>query len=158
MLTSFALGCKGGANLLARILGIPLVHDVAERDEVIIAILTIHIIIDGDQAYTFLTEHLHDFANLEVVTTDSAHILDADRVDVTGVDFAHHGHEARTIKACTGETIIGVVDEVGDAMIPSVVLQEAFLRRDLSRWFSAKGYQKSNGAATRHLYGSPSTI
>ena len=32
------------------------------------------------------------------------------------------------------------------------------LRRDLSRWFSAKGYQKSNGAATRHLYGSPSTI
>ena len=32
------------------------------------------------------------------------------------------------------------------------------LRRDLSRWFSAKGYQKSNGAATRHLYGSPSAI
>lgn len=32
------------------------------------------------------------------------------------------------------------------------------LRRDLSRWFSAKGYQKSNGAATRHLYDSPSTI
>lgn len=35
---------------------------------------------------------------------------------------------------------------------------ECVLRRDLSRWFSAKGYQKSNGAATRHLYGSPSTI
>ena len=32
------------------------------------------------------------------------------------------------------------------------------VRRDLSRWFSAKEYQKSNGAATRHLYGSPSTI
>lgn len=36
--------------------------------------------------------------------------------------------------------------------------QKPLLRRDLSRWFSAKGYQKSNGAATRHLYGSPSTI
>lgn len=76
-------------------------HNVTERDEVIITILTIHIVIDGDQAYTFLTKHLHDFANLEVVTTDSAHILDADRVDVTGIDLAHHGHEARTIKAGT---------------------------------------------------------
>ena len=39
-----------------------------------------------------------------------------------------------------------------------VFLQQGALRRDLSRWFSAKEYQKSNGAATRHLYGSPSTI
>ena len=101
MLTSLALGCEGGANLFARILRVPLVHNVTERDEVIITILTIHIVIDGDQAYTFLTKHLHDFANLEVVTTDSAHILDADRVDVTGIDLAHHGHEARTIKAGT---------------------------------------------------------
>lgn len=38
------------------------------------------------------------------------------------------------------------------------LIKYQFLRRDLSRWFSAKEYQKSNGAATRHLYGSPSTI
>ena len=92
------------------------------------------------------------------ITANPTLVFDNDRSHISRPDFFQHSVQPRTLESRSPHSVIGEVPDIRKAVLLGVVLQNALLRRDLSRWFSAKGYQKSNGAATRHLYGSPSTI
>ena len=117
-------------DLLGRVPRIPFVHDVAEGSEVIISIESIHAVIDGNQADPFLSEHLHDLADFQVVTAHSAHILDANCSDVSFVDLIHHGHKARTVEAGAGDPVVGEVHRTRQVMKLCVVHKHFLLIAD----------------------------
>lgn len=101
-----ALGPEYGLDLLGRIPCVPLIHDVAERSEIIVTLDGIYTVIDGDQTDTFLPEHLHDLTDLQIVAAHSAHVLNANYADVSFIDLIHHFHEARTVKAGAGDPVV----------------------------------------------------
>ena len=75
------LSCS--AYFVAGVLGIPLVHYVEERGEVVILwFVAVHAVIDCDKAYLLLGEqNLGIKADLKIVSAETAHILDDNRAD-----------------------------------------------------------------------------
>lgn len=133
--------------------------EVAERGQVVFALLGVYTVVYGYEVNIVLCEHdLRVHSYLKVVTSKSGHILDDYPLDNTGFYSLNHSLEVRAFKCRAGVTIVYKELIVRIAVLLGIVQKDFLLRRDLSRWFSAKEYQKSNGAATRHLYGSPSTI
>ena len=134
--------------------------DIQEWGEIaFLRACAVHTVVDGNEPNVCLREnHFRIVSDLEIVAAQTAHILDDDRSDLSILDQCH---QARPIRPIEVRTAVPVIHEKLCGRKPVVIgilLQNGLLRRDLSRWFSAKEYQKSNGAATRHLYGSPSTI
>ena len=99
VLSSFALCLKGGADFFARILGIPFVHDITKRQEIIIALQSIGSVINRDQTHIFLSEHLHDLPDLQIVPAQARHVFYKDCSNISVFDLSHHFKECGTIKA-----------------------------------------------------------
>ena len=51
------------------------IHNVAERGKIIIAVDAVHAIVNGDQANAFHAQNLHDLSDLEIVAPRAAHVL-----------------------------------------------------------------------------------
>ena len=122
-----SLSLKGGANLLADITGIPLVHDISERREIIVIAKTVHAVVERNQAHIFLPQGFHHLPYLEVITPQAAHVLDDDRLHIPGLDLRHHGHEAGTIKTGAGYAVIGEMGRAGESIASGIVLQHQLL-------------------------------
>ena len=92
------LSCS--AYFVAGVLGIPLVHDVQERREVIILWGgTVHIVVDGYEPNALFREK--DFcvvANLQVVSAKTTEILYHKGLHSSGFDFFQQGGKTGTIK------------------------------------------------------------
>ena len=144
-------------NFLGLIFEIPFVHDVQERHKFArFGVLVVHAVGNGDKSDIVLAEHHFRIKScFKVVAPQSAHVLDEHRADFSGFHVDNQAFPAGAVEIAAAPSVIRIVFAVGEAMLVSVILQIKLLRRDLSRWFSAKGYQKSNGAATRHLFAAP---
>ena len=138
MLPGKVLCLKRRADFLAGVTGVPLVHDISERSKLIVPFESVHAVVQGNQPGIVLPQHFHIGADLQIITTEAAHVLyDNDRYSVS-FDFSNHLLKARSVELRTRDTIIRKVDAVGKTVLFGVVLQYALLRWNLSRGFSAK--------------------
>lgn len=100
------LSCS--AYFVAGVLGIPLVHYVEERGEVVILrLVTVHAVIDCNKAYLLLGEqNLGIKADLKIVSAETAHILDDNCADFPGFGFCKHCLKSGTIEVTPCVTVI----------------------------------------------------
>ena len=100
------LSCS--AYFVAGVLGIPLVHYVEERGEVVILwFVAVHAVIDCDKAYLLLGEqNLGIKADLKIVSAETAHILDDNRADFPGFGFCKHCLKSGTVEVTPCVTVI----------------------------------------------------
>ena len=96
------------AYFVAGVLGIPLVHYVEERGEVVILwFVAVHAVIDCDKAYLLLGEqNLGIKADLKIVSAETAHILDDNRTDFPGFGFCKHCLKSGTVEVTPCVTVI----------------------------------------------------
>ena len=96
------------AYFVAGVLGIPLVHYVEERGEVVILwFVAVHAVIDCDKAYLLLGEqNLGIKADLKIVSAETAHILDDNRTDFPGFGFCKHCLKSGTVEVTPCVTAI----------------------------------------------------
>ena len=127
MLSSKVLCLKCRADFLAGIAGIPLVHNISERSELIVAFKGVHAVIQGNQPSVVFPQHLHIGADLQIVTAETAHILHNDHGDSVGFDLVNHFLETRPVKPGAGDAIVGEVNTVGKTLLFRIVLQDALL-------------------------------
>ena len=111
-------------------LWISLIYDVAEGRKVIrTLILTVHAVIDGNEADAHLREP--DFRvkpYLQIVTAKPGHILDHNHTDQSGLNVPQHFLEPRTLEAGAGVPVVLVNLVVGDAVVSGVLGQDFDLR------------------------------
>ena len=127
VLAGLAFGLKGGADFLAGVTGIPLVHDVAEGGKIIVPTKAVHAVIQGNQPDILLPQQFHDLTDLQIVTSQPGHIFDYDRLHMTCFHFCHHCVKAGTVKSGAGNAVIGEVGRAGKAVPSGVVLQHELL-------------------------------
>ena len=123
-----------GSYLLAGIAGVPFVHDIAKGRELVIALCRVHGVIEGNQPDAVLSERLCVNADLQIISAESAHILDTDYANITGLNLVHHCHKAGAVKAQTGDTVIGEVDDVGEPAFLCEGFENLFLVGDRVRF------------------------
>jgi glycine cleavage system aminomethyltransferase T len=70
------------------------IQDISEEQEVIIAFGAIMVIIDGNQADTFLSKHLLNLTDHKVISSQSAHVLNDNGSNVSDLNLIHHLNEA----------------------------------------------------------------
>ena len=128
-------GAEDGLDLVAGVPAVELVHDVEKGREVILLGLgAVDTVVDGDEPHTLVREHdLGIEADLEIVPSEAAHVLDDDRADVARLDLLHHGGEAGAVKIDAAVAVVGEVPEVGKPLLTGVGFEVSLLRRDLSR-------------------------
>ena len=116
----------------AQITKIPFVHDIQEGSEVILhRIGAVHIVVDCNEAHTFVGEHdLSVETNLKVVSSKAAHVLHDDGRDVTGLDFLQHFVECRTIEVDASVTIIREMPDIQKTMLNSIIFKVLLLIDD----------------------------
>ena len=130
MLPGKVLCLKRRTDFLAGVTGVPLVHDISERSKLIVPFESIHAVVQSNQPGIVLPQHFHIGADLQIVTTKTAHILyDNDR-DSIGFDFGNHLLKSGSVELRTRDTIIREVDAVGKTVLFGVVLQYALLVGD----------------------------
>ena len=80
---------ENGLYLVARVLGIPFIHDIEKWSEVVIVLLfTINAVIDSDESDILVRKHnLRVEADLQIISSESAHILNDNHSDFTGLDI-----------------------------------------------------------------------
>lgn len=118
--------------LLAGVLRVPLIHNVAEWDKVIVHLaVAVHAVIDGHKADAQFREA--DFCvktYLQIVPAKPGHILDHDRAYQTRLNIGHHFDKARPLEVGAGVAVILVNLVVGDAVLTGVLGQYLDLMGD----------------------------
>ena len=115
-------------------------EQIFERHEVIaLAAVSVYIVIDSDVAYA---EHGKAFLNVEtgmkLVTSQSGKVLGDDDSNLTVLHVGNHLLKCGPLEISTGKTVIHIEAGIGKVMVFCKLLQDIFLRRDLSRIISAK--------------------
>ena len=99
MLAGVALDLHHGTDLLAGVLRIPLIDDIAEGSKLIVALGAVHPIVYGNKVNIMLREH--DFGihtHLQVITAEARHILDDNPFDNSCLHICNHFLETRPIE------------------------------------------------------------
>lgn len=74
--------------------------DVPKRGKLVVALLTVHSIVDSNKVNIVLREHdLSIHSHLQVVTAQTGHILDNDPLDNTCFNVRNHFLEPRAVKS-----------------------------------------------------------
>lgn len=128
-LTRFALGLEHRSDLLAGVLGVPFVDDIEERGKIAVLLIgTVYAVVDGDEADISAGQnYLGVVTHLEVISAQSAHVLDNDSANLT---LVHKGHQAlpiRAVKVGSGVAIVHEEHGVAETVAISVLLQNGFL-------------------------------
>ena len=103
-------------------------EQVSQWSQVVVAFSAVHGVIDGNEADAFLWEnHFRVHTDLQIVSTEPRHIFDNYRSDFPGFDICKHFLKIRAVKVRTGETVIGVPFQAGEAVLFGVALQKQLL-------------------------------
>ena len=131
-LTISHAGIEDGLDLVAGIPGIPFIHDIQERCEVVVrAVLTVNAVVDCNEVDFFLREQdLGIEPYLQVVTTKSAHVLDNDHADISGMNLRQQSLKARSVKVSAGITVIREVTDIGEAVSRCIIFEILLLIGD----------------------------
>ena len=137
--SAFRLGFQHRPDFPAGVPNKPLVEQIFERHEVVaLAAVSVHIVIDGDVANA---EHGEAFLNveagMELISAEAAEILGDNDPDFTVLHIGNHLLERGPLEIAAGETIIHIEAGIREMVVFGKLLQDIFLRRDLSRVFSS---------------------
>ena len=130
MLACLSFGLESGTDFTACVSGVIFVHDVAERGKIIVPSGTIHAVIDGDKAHATLTQDFHNLTDFQIVTPQTAHVLDTEVFHIPGFNLFHHSQKSGTVKASSADTIVREVGRVWKVILCGVVLQQLLLVGD----------------------------
>lgn len=78
---------------------------------------------------------------MELISAEAAEILGDNDPDFTVLHIGNHLLERGPLEIAAGETIIHIEAGIGKVMVFCKLLQDIFLRWDLSRIFSANNMQ-----------------
>ena len=125
----FHSGVKDGSDFIAGVLGIPLVHDIKERGKIIAgSILTVDSVVDGDEPHILLREHHFGVeSNLQIVSSEPAHVLNDDGADLPGLHLGDQRLKAGPIEIHTGISIVREVDDVSQTVSAGIVFKVLLL-------------------------------
>ena len=131
-LASLSFRLENGAYLAARVFGVELVENVDERRHVVFSlIVAVNAVVDGDEADVGVREnHLRVHTDLQIITTEAAHILYDNRANLAVI---HQFHEPVPVRAVEGRAAVAIVHEQGcvaETVIIRVLLQHGFLVLD----------------------------
>lgn len=73
---------------------------------------------------------------MKLVTSQSGKVLGDDDSNLTVLHVGNHLLKCGPLEISTGKTVIHIEAGIGKVMVFCKLLQDIFLRRDLSRWFS----------------------
>lgn len=124
--------------LFGTVAGIPLVEQVAEGGELVVALLAVHPVTDSDKVNVMLLEKdLGEHPHLQVVAAQAGHILDDDPLDLSGLDVGNHALEIGPLEVGPAVPVVHIDADVDVAVGLAVDQKHFFLRLDLSRGVSA---------------------
>lgn len=128
-------GLEYRLDLVAGVLGVPLVHDVQERREVVVGgLCAVHAVVDGNEADALLGKNdLGVVAHLQIVPPEPAQVFDNQGGHMARFNLAQKGVEAGAVEVGAGVAIVPKVPDVPQSMVPGVLLQVHLLESDLSR-------------------------
>lgn len=137
---SLSLETNHRASLLAAVFGIELVHQIPEGREVIGGLVqAVHAVVDGDKAHTIAWEdEFRVLTHLKVLAAQSGHILDDQCFHLTVFHQLHDLLPAWTVEIRSRVTVVIQEEGVGESFLSCILLQQKFLRRDLSRYVFVK--------------------
>ena len=117
-----------------------MINDVQEgRKIAVLLVCAVHPAVDCYEAYIGIGEgNLGVVPNLEIISAESAHILDDDGADLSSVHICDQALEVRSVEVRSAPAIVHIELCVSKAIVICVLLQDRFLRQDLSRVVSAK--------------------
>ena len=123
-LTRLALCLEHRTDFLAGVLGIKLVENVDERGQIAFLLIgAVHTVVDGDEADIRLREcYLGVEADLQVITTQAAHVLDDDRSDAACIHLSNHALEVRSVEGCAAVPVIYKEAGVAETIVICVFL------------------------------------
>ena len=97
--------------------------DVPKRGKLVVALLTVHSIVDSNKVNIVLREHdLSIHSHLQVVTAQTGHILDNDPLDNTCFNVRNHFLEPRAVKGGAGDAIVNIKTDILPAMVKGILL------------------------------------
>ena len=106
-------------------------HYVAERGEIILALVTIHTIGNGHQPYIMLREKLFgQLADLNVVAAQPGQVFYEYSRNVSSLDCSYHFLKSGPLHGSSCDTVIHEKDRVRVALILGGLLQYLFLILD----------------------------
>ena len=99
-----------GADLLACITSVKIVHDIEKRREIILGLIgTVHAIVDGDETNAVLREgDLRIEAHTEIVTTHATEVFYKDNAHLTGFNVGNQAFPVWTLKIRTAPTVVRI--------------------------------------------------
>lgn len=117
--------------LFGAIAGVPLVEQVAEGGELVVALLAVHPVADGDKVnVVLLEEHLGVHPHLEVVAAQAGHILDDDPPHLPGLDVGNHALKIGPVEVGAAVPVVHIDADVGVAVSLAVGQEHFFLVLD----------------------------
>ena len=122
-------GFEDRCDLASGIFGIPVIHQVDERRELVLCrIIAVDAVVDGDEPDAFFRKcYFGVEADFQIVSAKSAHVLDDHSTDQASLNITHHLGECRSIKVRTGVAVVRVMPDVCEAILSCIVFQVLFL-------------------------------
>lgn len=117
-------------------------EQILERHQLVaVFILGVNIVVDSDVAHIIGREYLLDIkTGVQLVSSKAGKILCDDDGDVAVAHVIHHLFKGWAIEIRAGIAIVHIKSGVLEPILIGVLLQDKFLRRDLSRVFSSRKY------------------
>lgn len=118
-------------------------EQILERHQLVaVFILGVNIVVDSDVAHIIGREYLLDIkTGVQLVSSKAGKILCDDDGDVAVAHVIHHLFKGWAIEIRAGIAIVHIKSGVLEPILIGVLLQDKFLRWDLSRIFSANNMQ-----------------
>ena len=117
MFTRHSLCTKHGFDLFAGIFGVPLVDNVPEWRKFIAFLLTVHHVVDCNKANPLLLkQYLGIVPDHDVVSSESRHILDDDRLYFTALNITEHPLKRGAIKVSPRIPVIHIEHRVQECV------------------------------------------
>lgn len=139
MFSRIAFYFHNSTDFFAGVFGVPFIDDIAEGCELVVAMGTVYTVIHRNKVNIMFGKHdLGIHTDLQIITPETRHIFDDNTLDKACLNICNHLLKARAVKGRTGNAIINIEFEVGISVFKSILLQDFFLRRDLSRSVFAK--------------------
>lgn len=129
-----------GADLLACITSVKIVHDIEKGCKVVFRLIgAVHAVIDGNEANAVLREgDLRIEAHTEIVTTHPAEVFYKDNAHLTGFNVGNQAFPVGTLKICAAPTVVRIDRYIRKIPFTGIAREHILLRRDLSRYVFVK--------------------
>ena len=140
ILTGFTFLLHNRFDLFTAVLDIELVDDIQERSKIVVLLIgAVHTAIHGDETdIVFGEKHFRVETDFQIVSTDTAHVLGDDNTDLIVLDQLNHSFPIGSVEIGPAVPVVHEIKRVGESVVIGVLLEDRFLRQDLSRVVSAK--------------------